>query len=408
MVIGGVPSDIASGSSSGSPSVGEAVERPDKAAHTSFADATVDKSRGPLLGSPNRLRLAVFSFNMVGGTTLTHADGPPAVTWPESVAIAQAADNAGIEAVIPVARWRGPSTDPGGARHRSFEPFAWAAGIAAVTTRTQVFATVHLPTMHPLRAAKEVATVDHISGGRFGLNVVAGWNADEFRMFDLALAEHDDRYEVAGEWMDFLGRASAPEQPFDFHGRHFRGSGVISEPRPVQRPGPVIMSAGFSPAGRAFAARHADINFAIVPPDEQGRRAIREIKQTARERWDRDVLVFGAAHILCRDTEGDARREYARVVQEMGDRPAAANAIRLLMPSSQSAEFAPEMTESAIFGFFATPMVGTASQVCEMMAEMSAAGMDGLAVSWVDYRTGIDQYVDELCPLLVREGLRSA
>ncbi len=90
--------------------------------------------------------------------------------------------------------------------HRSFESFTWAAGIAAATERIQVFATFHIPVTHPVSAAKQIATVDHIAGGRFAVNVVAGWNEDEFRMFGLEQREHDDRYAVADEWMTFLNR----------------------------------------------------------------------------------------------------------------------------------------------------------------------------------------------------------
>ena len=67
--------------------------------------------------------------------------------------------------------------------HRNFETFTWAAGLAASTDEIGVFATFHVPTVHPVRAAKEVVTIDHISGGRFGLNIVAGWNEREIAMF---------------------------------------------------------------------------------------------------------------------------------------------------------------------------------------------------------------------------------
>ncbi len=371
-----------------------------------FADATVAKADGPLLGGPDRFRLAVFSPNMAGGTNLTAAPGPPVVTWEESTAIARAADRAGFDAIIPVARWRSPKRRAEPAANRSFEPFAWAAGLAAVTERIQVFATVHMATTHPLRAAKEAATVDHISGGRFGLNVVAGWNAAEFAMFGHDLLGHDDRYGMADEWMHVLDRAFAGEHPFDVEGRYFSGTDLVSEPRPVQHPGPVIMSAGASPAGRAFAARHADLNFVILPDRDAARSTVAAVKAEARRDGDRDLLVFGAGHILCRDTEAEARRDHRRVVDELGDREAAADAIASLMGGSQSASFDPAMAEAAIFGFFATPLVGTAEQVVEAIAGMADDGLDGLALSWVDYGEGIEQYASELAPLMAEAGLR--
>jgi len=371
-----------------------------------FADASVDRASGRLVADPEHFSLAVFSSNMAGGANLTTVDGPPVVTWGETIRIAQAAERAGFEAIIPVARWRSPSTTADAAAHRSFETFTWAAGVAACTETIQVFATFHIPTVHPVRAAKEIATVDHISGGRLGVNVVAGWNTSDFQMFGIDLAEHDQRYEIAGEWMEFLDRIFTGEQPFDFDGRYFKSTTVISEPRPVQAPGPLVMSAGFSPAGREFAAQFADINFVITPDRSAARGAIAAVKQRAREVYGRELKVFGAAHILCRESDAAAQAEYRRVVHDHGDFAGAAAAIQSLMGGSQSAEFAPEMQEAAIFGFFANAMVGSPEHVVEQFEAMRDDGLDGAAVSWVDYEEGIDQFAETLGPLMADAGLR--
>ncbi|MBW8485858.1 LLM class flavin-dependent oxidoreductase [Actinomadura parmotrematis] len=369
--------------------------------------APADRYAGPLLGSPNRLKLAVFSANMAGGANLTHAPEAPQGTWTESVRIAQAADRAGIEALIPVARWRGMAAPARREAHRSFESFTWAAGIAAVTGRIQVFATFHIPVTHPVAAAKQIATVDHISGGRFAVNVVAGWNEDEFGMFGLEQREHDDRYAVADEWTTFLKRIWAAEEEFDFTGRYFTARRVLSEPKPVQRGRPVIMNAGFSPAGRDFAARHADLTFAMVPGVEQAARVVPELKAQVERDHGRKLSVFAGAHVVCAGTEDEARRAYARMVDEVGDREAAANAIRLLIPNSASGDFdADGMAAAAIAGFFALPLVGTPDSVVAQMAELADAGLDGLALSWLDYHAGLDQYVRELRPRLIAAGLR--
>ncbi|MDL4818533.1 LLM class flavin-dependent oxidoreductase [Actinomadura opuntiae] len=371
------------------------------------AGAVTDRSAGPLLGSPNRLKLAVFSANMAGGANLTFAPEAPRATWPESVEIARAAEAAGFEALIPVARWRGMADPARRDAHRSFESFSWAAGIAAVTERIQVFATFHIPVVHPVSAAKQIATVDHIAGGRFAVNVVAGWNEDEFRMFGLEQREHDDRYAVADEWMSFLGRIWAAEEEFDFDGRFFKARSVLSEPKPVQRGRPVVMNAGFSPAGRDFAAKHADLTFAMVPDAAAAARIVPGLKADVQERHDRKLMVFAGAHIVCAATEDAARREYGRMVDEVGDHDAAANAIRLLIPNSGSADFDAEgMAASAIAGFFALPLVGTPDSVVRQMSELADAGLDGLALSWLDYQAGIDQYARELRPRLVEAGLR--
>lgn len=375
---------------------------------TATADARVDKGTNPILGSPNRFKIAVFSANMAGGANLTLADDVPHVDWPESVRIALAADAAGMEALIPVSRWKGMGDDHRPEGHRSFEAMTWAAGLAALTRDIAVFATVHVPTAHPVRVAKECATVDHISGGRFGLNVVAGWNEVEFRMFGIEQRGHDDRYAVADEWMTLTERIWVSDDPFDHDGRFFTARNVVSQPKPLQRPGPVVMGAGFSASGRDFAARHADVNFAVLPSVAAARDAVAGVKRHAEQRYGREILVFGAGHIVCADTEAEAQRVLDHHVHERGDWQAADTALRLLIPNSQSADFDREgMAAKAIAGFFALPLVGTPEQVVDCMATMADAGLDGLAVSWFDYEAGIAQFADVLSPLLADAGLRA-
>ena len=85
---------------------------------------------------------------------------------------------------------------------RPWRPITWACGLLGATKRITVFGTVHAPLFHPLIAAKEFVTADHIGEGRFGLNIVAGWNEGEFEMFGVEQRAHDERYEFAQEWID--------------------------------------------------------------------------------------------------------------------------------------------------------------------------------------------------------------
>ena len=175
--------------------------------------------------------------------------------------------------------------------------------------RIQVFATFHVPLAHPVLAAKMVATADHVSGGRFGLNIVAGWYTEELSMFGLTQREHDERYEVADEWAAGAQAAlDASPASTTSTARYFDVPAGVLEPKPLQKPYPVIMNAGTSPAGRAFAAKHSRPD--LRRPDQlrdRGAQQIAEIKQLARERFGREIRVFGRGHIVCRDTEDEAR-----------------------------------------------------------------------------------------------------
>jgi alkanesulfonate monooxygenase SsuD/methylene tetrahydromethanopterin reductase-like flavin-dependent oxidoreductase (luciferase family) len=288
-------------------------------------------SSNPIAGSPNRLKLGVFGLNVSSGCAMSSAPDTLKIEWDESVRIARAAEAAGIEALVPVARWRGF----GGAtnfNHRCFETLTWAAGLAAATERIGIFATVHVPTVHPVRAAKEIATIDHISRGRFALNIVAGWNEPEIRMFGVSQREHDQRYAYADEFTTLLKRLWT-ENGFDFSGDFFKVPGAYSEPKPVQRPWPLIMSAGNSPAGRDFAARHADLNFALGPDLTTLAATCADIKRLARERHGRGLSVFTMGYVVCRETEREALRYRDYYVKEKGDFAAAHNLLETLIPN---------------------------------------------------------------------------
>ena len=154
----------------------------------------------------NALKIGVFGANCSSGRTATTLAERWSASWPDCLALARLADDAGIDFILPIGRWKGygGATDFHGT---TLETVTWACGLLAATRRITVFGTVHAPLFHPLIAAKEFVTADHIGEGRFGLNIVAGWNEGEFEMFGVAQRDHEERYEFAQEWIDVVRRA---------------------------------------------------------------------------------------------------------------------------------------------------------------------------------------------------------
>src|ERR1700722_18780224 len=136
---------------------------------------------------PNLFKLGIFSANADGGLTLTRAPERWPARWNEVVEVAQMADRAGIEFILPIARWKGFGGEVNN-REWSYETLTFAAGLAGVTRNIALFSTVHVPMAHPVFAAKALATVDHASNGRAGLNIVCGWNPGEISLYDLQLS----------------------------------------------------------------------------------------------------------------------------------------------------------------------------------------------------------------------------
>jgi alkanesulfonate monooxygenase SsuD/methylene tetrahydromethanopterin reductase-like flavin-dependent oxidoreductase (luciferase family) len=176
------------------------------------------------LFNDNKLKLGTFGTNVGNGCAISTIDGVFKTTWPEAEAIAKLTDEAGFEAIVPVARWRGfgGETDFNGP---SFETYTWAAGLGALTHSSTLFATCHVPTIHPILAAKQATTVDHITNGRFAINIVCGWFRGEIEMFGSEIMEHDARYDYAEEWLGIMKRLWTEEDDFDFEGRYFKIKG---------------------------------------------------------------------------------------------------------------------------------------------------------------------------------------
>ncbi|MFN2287227.1 MAG: LLM class flavin-dependent oxidoreductase, partial [Chromatocurvus sp.] len=154
----------------------------------------------------NKLKLGIFSANCSSGMAVTQVDERWKNSWENNIRLAQLCDDAGLEFLLPIARWIGYGGDTdfhGGV----LETVTWATGLTALTRRIQVFATVHTAFNHPIVVAKQIATMDRLGNGRAGLNVVAGWNKPEYDAFGVDLPqEHVERYARAQEWFDYVSK----------------------------------------------------------------------------------------------------------------------------------------------------------------------------------------------------------
>ena len=220
-------------------------------------------SRNPSLFNNHALKLGLFGSNSSGALAFTRLPDRWDASWDHNVKLAQLADQVGIECMVPIARWKGYGGETN-VNGTSWETITWATGLLAATRNITVFGTVHAPMIHPVVAAKQMITSDHVSHGRFGLNIVCGWNQDEFEMFGVEQREHDRRYEYGQEWWNVVKLLWSGQGPRDYEGKFFKLKGLEASPRPYGEQNPVMMNAGASPLGRGFAIRNCDALFSNV------------------------------------------------------------------------------------------------------------------------------------------------
>jgi dimethylsulfone monooxygenase len=286
--------------------------------------------------------------------------------------------------------------------------------LLAATQRVDVFCTVHVPLHHPVAAAKQMATADHIGQGRLGVNIVCGWNEDEFQMFGVSQHEHDERYAQGEEWWSIVKRIWAGKEPFDYEGTYYQLRGVEGLPRPYGAQDPLMMNAGSSPAGRRFAIRHSDMHFDGVDTPEASIGRIAETKRLARERG-RDIQVWTPVGIVCRPTQKDAD-DYVQYVVDHVDRGAIGHLAQMHAhdartrtdPEGLRRRSGNSPIERRALARGAYCAIGDPDAVTEELARLRASGLDGLALNFVDYLKELPYFAAEVLPRLERLGLRAA
>ncbi len=230
--------------------------------------------------------------------------------------------------------------DAGHVAKGGLEPLTALGAIAMATRRIGLIATCSTTYTEPFNLARQFASLDHISGGRIGWNIVTTWAVASSRNFGLTEPlTHEERYARAEEFMQVVlglwdswaddaliddpatGRFADPPRirRLDHAGAHYRVEGPHNIPRPPQG-WPVLVQAGSSDTGRRFAARYAEAVFTAQLDRETSRAFTADLKAQAAAmgRDPGQVLVLPGLSAVIGGTEAEARR-LARELDELAD-----------------------------------------------------------------------------------------
>ena len=372
----------------------------------------MDRLHG-ILG-PNPFKLGIFCYNVEGGVALTTVPERWQARWDDMVGAVQLAEHYGLDFALPVARWRGYGED--NRRGKCFETMTQAAALASLTSRITLFATVHVPLVHPLLAAKCMTTVDHASRGRAGLNIVAGWNQEEFDMFGHTQSDHADRYEQAREWSMLFNRLIAGSPPFDHEGRFYHGRGMVAVPGACQDRLPTL-NAAFSQAGREFATEVSDFLFTLVTSPEQIARDVSFVSGAA-EAAGRAIGMMTTCYVVCRPTRQEADEYHRYYADTMADEAllertlyAKTTQARHHFTGGQQVSDAEQIRLDTVRLHYAGgngshPVIGSPEDVAEQLIGLSRMGFTGTTLSFVNFTAELPFFCQAVLPLLQKAGLR--
>lgn len=329
---------------------------------------------------------------IVSGTT-PRIDG----LYPQNRAAAVLADEIGLDFIMSMAKFRGfgGKTDHWGT---VLESVTLMAGLAEATKRVKIWATLHPLLQNPAVAAKMIATLDHISGGRAGLNIVAGAYREEFAQmsaWDEAL-DHDDRYALAEEWTHVVKRLWK-EDRVDHHGRFFDLNDCQSDPKPLSRPRPDLICAGSSPRGFAFAVAEADACFIGGATTEDRRDASRRAKAMAQG-LGKSIKTYAMCTVIHADTDA-AAHALAQTYADGIDLDAVRTMLRSWGAPADKLDAAARQQ-----GAFMTETVIGAPATCgdSIGAFVEACELDGLMLIFPDYVAGLTMFGEAILPGLRR------
>jgi alkanesulfonate monooxygenase SsuD/methylene tetrahydromethanopterin reductase-like flavin-dependent oxidoreductase (luciferase family) len=365
------------------------------------------EARRAMHGS-NQLQIGLFGSNCSSGRAVTLVPERWSGNWVDNKQLAQLADQTGIDFLLPIGRWKGYGGDTD-YQGTTLETITWATALLAVTKRITVFGTVHAPIFNPVVAAKEMVTADHVGEGRFGLNIVVGWNEGEFDMFGVEQRAHEDRYVYAQEWIDVIKMIWSDRENFGFDGEYLHMKGIRGKPKPYGGTRPVIMNAGASATGQAFAVKNCDAFFlqASRTSLEETAQKVRAAQAAARA-VGREIGCYTVGVVTCRPTRKEAEEYFRHCIVEHADWSAVDGILALKNISPQTVPMQEYLLKRSQYaqGMGGLPIIGDPDNVAAQLADLSKAGLTGIAISLVNYLEELPFFCDAVLGRLQHRGLR--
>jgi dimethylsulfone monooxygenase len=371
-----------------------------------FADSPLSAAlRQPLM-------LGLFLPIQDGGWSISTLARGTTWTFDYNARLTQQAEALGFDLVFGLAQWLGKNGHGGKMKYReqSLDAFIATTALAAVTRRIILISTVHAlyGPLHPLQLAKYGATLDHISGGRWGINLVTGHLAREWEMFGQEPVEHDERYRKAAEFVSVLDTLWHSDDNLNIDTQSWHLKEAFVSPRP-QFGRPILVNATGSAAGIDYAVRHSDLIFITSPAGAEFNAGIGALPaHTARIREaaagvGRKVRTLINPTVVCRPTEREAREYHDAIVAHADE--GALDGFVSQFERSDAKAWVNHKREHRILGGN-LHLIGSPEQIVDQLIALKEAGCDGVQLTFFDFEPDLAYFGEAVLPLLKQAGLR--
>ncbi len=343
--------------------------------------------------------LGIFMPVANGGWILSSTTPTIDGSYEHNRRIALLAEEIGLDFIMSMAKFRGY----GGATDHwrtSLDSLVLMSALAAQTNRIKIWTTFHALLHNPAVAAKMIATLDQVSHGRVGLNVVPGAFRGEFEQMGAWPADisHDERYELATEWIRAVKRLWT-EPSVTQKGRYFTLQDCHSDPKPLQRPRPFIVAAGMSERGLRFTVEETDAIFIGGRDDAELRQVSLRAKQMAHAAG-RSLRTYAMLILVAENSDAEAEATLRRF-RDGFDEAAFRGMLRSygMIDAELGAENA--FTARARSAIMAPHAAGSPDSIMRRMADLlEHAALDGMMLIFPDYEDGLRRFAGTLLPAL--------
>ncbi|SCW30325.1 dimethylsulfone monooxygenase [Pseudomonas sp. NFIX10] len=350
--------------------------------------------------SQDTIKFAYWVPNVSGGLVVSKIEQRTDWGIDYNRKLAQIAEAAGFDYALSQVRF----TAGYGAEYQH-ESVAFSHALLAATTRLKVIAAVLPGPWTPSVLAKQIATIDHLTGGRVAVNIVSGWFKGEFTAIGEPWLEHDERYRRSEEFITALKGIWTTDN-FTLRGDFYRFHDYTLKPKPLQQH-PEIFQGGSSRAARDMAARVSDWYFTNGNTVEGVKAQIDDLQAKAAAN-NHKVKVGVNAFVIARDTEEEARAVLAQIIDQAD--PEAVNAFG--DAAKQAGKSSPEgegnWAKSSFEDLvqyndgFKTNLIGTPQQIAERIVELKAVGVDLVLAGFLHFQEEVEYFGRKVLPL-VRE-----
>lgn len=311
--------------------------------------------------------------------------------------VALLADEIGLDFIMSMAKYRGYGGEIEQWRY-TLDATATMAALAEATSRVKVWTTVHTILQNPAVTAKMMTTLDQISHGRAGLNLVTGAYKGEFAQMGAwpEGVDHDARYDLADEWIGAI-RALWTEERVTRHGNYFTLDDCMSDPKPDKRP--FLVCAGTSSRGMRFTAEHMDALFLSGGSAASLRKASREARDVAAG-YGRRMRTYAMMTLVIGDSDAAAQAT-ARHFREGLDEEALWGMMRAygFLDSEIGKENA--FVEQSRSTFMTPRLLGTAASVTDQLGDLlEQSELDGFMLIFPEYLSAMPVFGAEILPAI--------